>query len=291
MIKKISLLLSVLLLVAAIGWPGYQPAQAQGKSNANSNNNINDNYNYQEDERLPRGLRTAPGIEKRVENGKGLPFGWWLKLFGGGNNNNNNNDNNGTTTPAILTISGITETVGTSTATINWHTNLNATSEISYSTSSTLVATSSVVASSSALVSNHAIALSGLLPDTTYYYRLTSTAGSKTATSSINQFTTDALPIPDTNAPNIIFTIVTGIDEDSARLVWVTNEAADSKLWVSTSSPVNISGAPNASSINLTYYHDLTATGLASTTTYYYFLSSADAALNLATTSGSFITD
>ncbi|OHA57715.1 MAG: hypothetical protein A2114_02450 [Candidatus Vogelbacteria bacterium GWA1_51_14] len=290
MIKKISLLLSVLLLVAVVSWPGNQPVQAQGKSNTNSNNNVNGDYNYQEDERLPRGLRTAPGIEKRVENGKGLPFGWWLKLFGGGNNDDNDDDNS-TTTPAILTISGITETVGTSTVTIGWHTNLNATSEISYGTSSTLVATSSVVASSSALVSNHAIALSGLAPDTTYYYRLTSTADSKTATSSINQFTTDVLPIPDTNPPNIIFTIVTGVDEDSARLVWVTNEAADSKLWVSTSSPVNISGAPNASSTNLTYYHDLTAIGLASTTTYYYFLSSADAASNLATTSGSFITD
>lgn len=268
-------------------WSDGDKDEVEIESESESESESDDDYDYREDERLPSGLRHAPGIEKRVEDGKGLPFGWWFKLFGNGDDDDDDDDN-GTTTPSTLAISNITESVGTSTATIGWHTNFSTRSVLNYSTSSPAT-TGDELMENNTIVFNHQFSLSNLEPETTYYYLITATTSSQTATTT-GSFTTSALPTPDTEAPDIIFSVVTGVDEDSARFIWVTTEASDSRVWVSTSTP-ETTNTPAASNNTNSYYHDLTVTGLSASTTYQYLIGSADETDNLATTSGSVTTD
>jgi len=243
---------------------------------ASSTENNDDDYNYKLDDRLPPGLRQAPGIEKRVETGKGLPFGWWLKLFGSGT----------TTPPGMevdgLKISALVSAAGTSTAVISWQTNKPADAKVYYSTTSPATIDSQVAMNSS-LVTSHAVSLTGLLPNTTYYYFVTSTSDGKTATSGPRSLTTTPLPVVDTRAPEIIFNTVINVSSSSVRLIWVTDEAAGSRAWVAATAPVSTAGPATASDDTLVYYHDLTVSNLTASTTYHYTLSSADGSGNIVT--------
>ncbi len=235
-----------------------------------------DSYDYKNDDRLPSGLRHAPGIEKRMESGKGLPFGWWKKLFG----------QNGTSTiPTFnLTLTNLSANTSTATATISWKTNRSSDSKLFYSLIAPATASSTMVSNGN-LVTNHRLVLTGLNPNTTYYYFVTSTSNSgQTATSSSASFVTSPLPVADTEAPEITFNTIIGLTNTSARFIWVTNEASNSRVWVSTSTPVNLTLPSTNQNSSLTYYHDLIVNGLTASTTYYYVLSSADSVGNLATT-------
>lgn len=308
MFKKFSIYLTVLALiigpglVAAPAFADSDKGEGHGKKIEkqekklalnvfknwlkHSDDDEDEDHDYKDDDRLPPGLRRAPGIEKRVEDGKGLPFGWWFRLFGSGHNGN------GTTTPPTFNfvLSNVNSSVSTSSATISWNTNRASDSKVFYSTTSPATISNSLVSNGS-LVFNHSLALSGLEPATTYYYFVTSTTnGGETATSSAGSFTTNTLPTPDTEAPEIVFSTIIDLTESSARFIWVTDESSNSKVWVSTTTPVDLSGTANSESSTLAYYHNLLVSGLSASTTYYYVLSSADANGNAATTTGSFIT-
>lgn len=90
-----------------------------------------------------------------------------------------------------------------------------------------------------------------------------------------------ATSTPDIIAPQITFATSLNVTASTSRLIWVTNEAADSRVWTSTSSPVATTSATAASNSTLTFYHDLTLTGLATSTQYFYTVGSADASSNL----------
>ncbi len=70
------------------------------------------------------------------------------------------------------TISNVTLLVGTSSATVSWHTNENATSKVYYGTSASLDvnATSTTFLENTSLKQNHALTISGLATSTLYYF-------------------------------------------------------------------------------------------------------------------------
>jgi hypothetical protein len=82
-----------------------------------------------------------------------------------------------TTPPQIVNVSAAV--VNTQTATITWTTDENATSRVDYGTSPTALTSN---ASNSALVTAHSITLTGLTPDTVYYFRVTSVDGHSNST-------------------------------------------------------------------------------------------------------------
>jgi hypothetical protein len=86
---------------------------------------------------------------------------------------------------------------------------------------------------------------------------------------------------PDTIAPVISSLLVTP-GQTSAHIKWNTNENASSLVYVSTSSPVGTSGI-SASNLNLVKSHDLLATGLHASTTYFAYAVSKDKSGNSAT--------
>ena len=90
-----------------------------------------------------------------------------------------------TSTPPV--ISSISSTATTTSATVIWTTNLSATSEVVYGTTTSY----GTASSSAALLTSHSITISGLATSTTYHYEIVSaTTFGATATSSDQTLTT-----------------------------------------------------------------------------------------------------
>lgn len=95
-----------------------------------------------------------------------------------------------------------------------------------------------------------------------------------------------ATTTPDTTAPVISGISATMVTGTSGHIVWTTNENADSTVWYSTSTPITtITSASLVYGASLTLSHDLSLSGLATSTIYYYMAGSKDAAGNAATSS------
>ncbi|MFV0316432.1 MAG: InlB B-repeat-containing protein [Microthrixaceae bacterium] len=90
-------------------------------------------------------------------------------------------------------ISGVSVDAADTTAVVSWQTDEPASSRVEFGTSPAL---GSPAVSDAALVSVHNTTLNGLVPDTTYYYRVVSTdASGNTSTTGIDTFTTTTTPI------------------------------------------------------------------------------------------------
>ncbi len=208
------------------------------------------------------------------------------------NDDDDNGFHNGTTTPPIAdttapVISSIsTSGISTTTVSINWLTSELATSKVYFGTTTPVNLASSTVVNSNSLVSGHTMNLTALTPSTTYYFVVESKDASlNTSTSSTLSFVTSAVPVADTTAPVISSIGISNVSSTTAMVSWITNEAATSKLYYATSTPVNLSTALSISNSSLVTNHILNLAGLTASTTYYYVLESADAAANIATTS------
>lgn len=84
-------------------------------------------------------------------------------------------------------------------------------------------------------------------------------------------------------APVISGLMATNVTASSSSIVWTTNEDATSNLWYSISTPVATTGAPMVTATTLVTNHIVPVSGLATSTTYYYVVSSADDMGNVAT--------
>ena len=88
-------------------------------------------------------------------------------------------------------------------------------------------------------------------------------------------------PGPDIVAPIVSSIFAGNISQTAARVFWMTNEKATSKVWYSTVSPVSATGTtPSVASSERTKVHDLQLTGLVANTTYFYVVESSDEAGN-----------
>jgi len=88
-------------------------------------------------------------------------------------------------------------------------------------------------------------------------------------------------PGEDVTAPVISEVIVTEITATSAKITWLTNENADSKVWYDKVTPLVVTtSTPMVSSSNLVLNHELLLSDLTSSTTYYFLVSSSDEADN-----------
>lgn len=99
------------------------------------------------------------------------------------------------------------------------------------------------------------------------------------------------LPPPTrTTTPDIIPPAISQISainmaSTTTRITWVTNEAADGKVWYGTSTPVTSMNATLITNAALLMNHEFSLANLATSTVYFYLVSSTDAAGNTATSS------
>lgn len=98
--------------------------------------------------------------------------------------------------------------------------------------------------------------------------------------------TATTTPPADTAAPVLSAISASSTASTSMQILWTTNEAATSKVWYGTSSPLTLGGS-TANVVNsvLVTSHTLALTGLTASTTYQYVAESSDATGNTATSS------
>jgi hypothetical protein len=176
---------------------------------------------------------------------------------------------------------------------VSWNTDMLSDSTVYYGTSTPVVAGALGVTgfNSATMVTNHLINLTGLAASTTYHFFVVSTNSSgQTSTSTESSFTTSITPPPDTTPPNILFATDIGLNASTTRVLWVTNEPSDSKIWVGTTTPVATSTSPTASLGTLSFFHILNIPNLATSTLYFYTVSSTDGSGNTGFYSNSFTT-
>lgn len=167
------------------------------------------------------------------------------------------------TPPVISSVqsSGITS----SAATVTWTTNESSNSRVDYGTTVTYGSNTA----SGAMVTSHSVNLTGLLPDTTYHYKVTSAdaAGNSAATS---DFTFKTLIPPPPVISNIT---VTNITQIAARINWDTTTNTDSRVnyGLTVAYGSNATGNSNATA------HLVGLSGLTKGTTYHFRVRSTDA--------------
>ncbi len=196
-----------------------------------------------------------------------------------------------TTTPDVTApIIGVpvVNGVGTTSATVIWSTNESASGVVAFGTSTNYGMTAS---QGSPFSTSHSIVLTGLSASTTYHLQVTSADHKgNTATSSNITFTTATGVVVDSVAPTIQGASVNNLASTSASIVWATNEAANSKVYFGTTTPLVLASSTTASDAAFMLNHSLTLSALTASTTYYYVVESVDATGNKATTTQSMFT-
>ncbi len=182
-------------------------------------------------------------------------------------------------TPPVISAINVTNVTGTS-ATINWTTNESANSKVYYSTVSGVNTSTTTSVSDNALVTAHSIVLSNLSANTTYYFIVSSQDASANVGISAESSLFTSVSVGDTTAPIISGVTTNSVTSSSAGINWTTNENATSKVYYSTTSPVNLSAAATMTGDASVTNHVLNLVGLSANTTYYFMVESKDSSGN-----------
>lgn len=231
---------------------------------------VDEDYNYKEDERLPSGIKKAPGIEKHVEEDGWFPKGIWKKFFDHEEGDDQENDDDNEDVKVEVRDTNI-EVVGTK-AKIYFETNVETKGEIVYSKDSELNNSMSVDLN---LDSEHYVEINDLDSDTKYYVKiiLETEDGNVTYESDTRSFKTDEL---DNVAPDIMFYHVFNVNSDSTHVIWITSEKTSSKVWVSTNSEVDTSVEADLEDDELSFFHVFEIKDLEADTKYHIKVSGSD---------------
>jgi len=191
-----------------------------------------------------------------------------------------------------LKINGERVLTATSTANIIWKTDAVAEGYIMYNTDRNLVASSTKVMARTSAGVEHTASLNGLKPDTVYYYIIGSKeAGGTDVEEKIKHFKTKKESFPDNHLLKILFTNSFKIEASSANVIWITNKPTNARLWVSATSTVDTTVTPTLNFSDMSYFHNLEVSNLATSTTYYYVAGGTDESGNtILSSSGSFRT-
>lgn len=188
------------------------------------------------------------------------------------------------------TISNIVVENSDSTIKVNWDTNEEADGELYLSTINPVDpdALETIVVDENSLDITHTLEATELTANTTYYGYVASTDGAgNTVISATFEVTTDIL------AP-VLTDIGVVATTDTAMFTWTTNEDSTSAVYLSTNESFNLDDTDTISmeNLSLTSEHSLEMTNLMPNTTYYFAISSVDAADNYSlSTIASFTTD
>ena len=190
-----------------------------------------------------------------------------------------------TTTPVISTISASSTDT---TADVTWTTDIPATSQVMYGTTTSYGASSVL---DSGLVTNHFVGLSGLTPDTLYHYQILSNNASGTvATSTDTMFTTastSATSTTPTSTAPVISAVSATTTDTTATIIWTTDIPATSQITYGTSTSYGASSVLDASTM---MSHSVILSGLTPSTLYHYQVMSGNASGTIATSSDQMFT-
>ena len=158
-------------------------------------------------------------------------------------------------------------------AVISWTTNVNATGNMEYGTSPGIYTDSAPTpADITADNTSHAMILSGLSANITYYYRVKSDDGTGDTTSAEHSFKTKAFTISGVTAASIT--------TNSATITWNTNVATTSNVEYGLDTSYGSTAPMSADTTADSTIHIVVLSGLSPNTTYHYRVKSKDASSN-----------
>jgi ribosomal protein S27E/chitodextrinase len=175
-----------------------------------------------------------------------------------------------TTPPTIsdVSVTGITDNL----AVISWSTNEPADSSVEYGSTDNY----GLKGSDAGLVLGHSVTLTGLSSSFTYHFRVGSRDASGNGPSLSGDFSFKTLAAPDKEPPVISNVKVGGITDRVAVVSWETDEPADSAVDYG----IQASYGSVKSESSFVPLHELTISGLESSTTYHFRVRSKDATGN-----------
>jgi hypothetical protein len=173
--------------------------------------------------------------------------------------------------------------VNNSGVTISWSTDVLATTQLAYGTTTAL---GQMTTLQTTLAASHGVVLTGLNSGTTYYFVAESTANGVTGYSTTYSFTTTGTA-PVSPAPVIGAVSVTNITSTSATINWTTDQASSSQVNYGVTTSYTSSSTLNSSLVTA---HSVTLTGLTLGTTYDFDVVSANSSGTSATSSNATFT-
>jgi len=219
---------------------------------------------------LPQGIMHAPGIEKRIETGKGLPSGIMKKI---------END------AVVPTISNFLVTdVNSSTAVISWNTNVKSNSLLFLDIETPVSTDEDEHAFNEEFTHRHMIKLTDLEPETTYFVVVGSEGTSENiGLSEEISFTTDPVNMEDEDTePPVIDNIqVSQVTENSVHISWGTNEEATGYIVMGTSTPIVESESHTYQLQTLQTEQEIDISELEEDTQYFFVVFSSDVSGNV----------
>ncbi len=191
---------------------------------------------------------------------------------GSNNDSPSTNGNSSLNTDSLAISSPTASSIEYNSAVITWITNELATSQVEYGTSTSYGMESQLDESPT---KQHSVTLTGLSPDTKYYFRvLSKDENGNQATSSNSNFTT--ISSPDTKLP-VISAISANVTATAATIHWTTDKLCTGQINYGKTSSY---GSSSALSQTLVTQHTVDLSGLSSDTTYHYRVRSKDSSGN-----------
>jgi len=188
-----------------------------------------------------------------------------------------------TTAPTISNVA--TSSITTNSVTITWDTDELSNSTVGYSTTpgdfTNEVGVATMVNNSNG-VGQHSVTLTGLTPNTTYYFQVKSTDPSGNIATSIpdaNGYTFTTLPGPAVVQGSVVVEEVTN---NTAKITWQTDKNSNSYVAFATSTSILESSPEIQGTDDSTTNHSVTLTGLTEGTKYYFYVKSTDSNNNTA---------
>ena len=176
-----------------------------------------------------------------------------------------------TTPPVISDVANSAPTADT--ITITWETDEASDSRVMYGTESGNYMAEGY---DSAMVTSHSIVLTGLSPDTVYYFVVNSTDASGNSVEGVeSDFETE--PTPDTTPPVISDVANSVPTADTSTITWETDEVCDSLVMYGTEPGNYVADEYDSAMVTS---HSIVLTGLSPDTVYYFVVNSTDASGN-----------
>ncbi len=150
--------------------------------------------------------------------------------------------------------------------TVSWNTDLAATSFVEYGLNTDYGAVFGKLDDNTA----HSVTLEGLLPGTTYHFRVRSTDEVENVS---GDYTFTTINLPDSFGPEISAISSTNITKDSAKITWMTDENSNSLVNYGETVDYSMIAGNRNESINI---HSVDLDELKPETTYHYQISSTD---------------